>query len=151
MMAKNKGIPVKVPRAEYTPALRKRPRIGKSGSTDHERVRWCFEIFDPHDWNPGHEPVISFFDVCSHLRSYSQRAWNEVCASRRRDHAVEIASLTPAARQRLAALEMDDLDELVRFRFNGRQRLWGIRDGEFFRVLWWDPCHVVCPSALRHT
>ena len=150
-MAKHIGKHAKVPRSEFKPILRKRPRIGKTGGTDHERVRWCFEIFDHHDWSAQHEAAVPFLDVCSHLKTYSQRAWNEVCASRKRDHTVAIASLTPAARQRLITLEMDDLDELVSFRFTGRQRLWGIRDGEFFRVLWWDPCHVVCPALLKHT
>lgn len=74
--------------------------------------------------------------------------WNDTVA---RDHAVKVSSIIPEAQRRLMELQLDDTDQLWRFRFDGETRLWGLRDGSCFLVLWWDPEHKVCPSKLKHT
>ncbi len=51
------------------------------------------------------------------------------------------------AQSRLLHLKLDDEEELFRFRLDGESRVWGIREGRVFRILWWDPGHEICPSA----
>ncbi len=34
---------------------------------------------------------------------------------------------------------------------NGKQRIWGIKDRNILKVLWWDPDHEVCPSLKKYT
>ena len=50
-----------------------------------------------------------------------------------------------AARDRLAEIGQDDLDELMSFRITGESRVWCIQDSAIMRVLWWDPHHGVYP------
>jgi hypothetical protein len=59
-----------------------------------------------------------------------------------RDH------LTAKAQRRLEALELDDFDELFRFRLGNTERLWGVLPPDNPRVfypIWWDPDHKICP------
>ncbi|MBE3069939.1 MAG: hypothetical protein IMZ55_05305 [Acidobacteria bacterium] len=62
-----------------------------------------------------------------------------------------MGNLIHEAQRRLVEIKVDDRDELLRLRFGGTQRLWGVRAGRFFLALWWDPQHTICPSNLRHT
>lgn len=53
------------------------------------------------------------------------------------------------AQTRLEELKLDDEEELFRFRLDGTARVWGIREGRVFKILWWDPEHEICPSNKR--
>ena len=56
------------------------------------------------------------------------------------------------AQQRIAALQMEDrTDSIFSFAFNNMLRIIGVRDGEFFHVVWYDERHQFCPSKLKHT
>ena len=66
-------------------------------------------------------------------------------------HPVEIDQLCKEARDRLAVIELDDLDALMSFRLTGPSRVWCRMDGSVMMVLWWDPRHAVCPSNKKHT
>lgn len=66
-------------------------------------------------------------------------------------HPVPVADLCKEAQDRLAAIEQDDLDDLMSFRVTGRRRVWCIRDRNIMHILWWDPNHEVCPSLKRNT
>lgn len=122
---------------------------------DQYKVKWCFELFDGEiDWrdpNKSHLPHVAFCEVSSCLKNYSSMTWAMICSNNKRDHAVECDHLCKRARDRLLDLSLDDVDALFRFRLNGTHRLWGIRDRNVFRVIWWDPDHVVCPSTLKNT
>jgi hypothetical protein len=85
------------------------------------------------------------------MRDYERRTWAEIIANSRRDHTVPVDHLVKEARDRLVYLNQDDVDELWRLRFEGEQRIWGIKHGPLFRVLWWDPLHRVCPARKRRT
>jgi len=36
-------------------------------------------------------------------------------------------------------------------RLSGKKRVWGIREGRLFSLVWWDPEHTVGPSEKKHT
>ena len=55
------------------------------------------------------------------------------------------------ARARLSLRVRDVPSPLWSFRVNGEQRIWGLKFGPEFHVLWWDPHHRVYPSTLRNT
>jgi hypothetical protein len=79
------------------------------------------------------------------------KTWNEICAEtsgrHRKHHPQPVESLVKEAQQRLDEIDLDDLSELFRFRLMGEQRLWGVRIGVQFYVVWWDPHHKVYPVA----
>jgi hypothetical protein len=66
-------------------------------------------------------------------------------------HLVQVGDLCSKAQKRLFELSKDDCDELFSLRVTGRQRIWGIKDGNILWLLWWDPDHEVCPSYKKRT
>ena len=87
--------------------------------------------------------------VIERLTGFETITWDDL--RRSGSHPVSIGDLIKEARDRLQKLKIDDLDELYSLRISGRERLWGMRIGNVFSVLWWDPEHAVCPSNKKHT
>lgn len=116
-------------------------------------VLWSFAAFDNVDWRNAHERNKDdlFCETLMHLKSCEGRTWKQIEADRGRDHSVEVHKLTAEARKRLEEIKQGDIDSLWRLRFEGRLRIWGIRDRRVLKVIWWDPHHRICPSAKRHT
>src|SRR5680860_208464 len=61
-------------------------------------------------------------------------------------HNVSYDQLCRDAQKRLEERGLEDLDQLFSLRLSGKERIWGIREGNVLRILWWDPKHQVCPS-----
>ncbi|WP_242497881.1 hypothetical protein [Microbacterium protaetiae] len=45
----------------------------------------------------------------------------------------------------------EGLDHMVRLEIDGVKRLYGVRAGHEFHIIWWDPKHEVWPSKLHNT
>jgi hypothetical protein len=95
--------------------------------------------------------------IVTFLIEMERLTWNDVrsqmAGGERRRGAkhkpIPVSSLCPVARDRIVELELDEFEEMFRFRLGNMERLWGVvRDGVFYPV-WWDPDHKVCPSAER--
>ena len=56
--------------------------------------------------------------------------------------------LSSEANRRLGKL---GIDEIVRIRVSAKGRLFALRDGDVFDLLWWDPEHQVYPTEPRRT
>jgi hypothetical protein len=61
-------------------------------------------------------------------------------------HWVDVKDIIKPARSRLTELKMDDHDQIYSLRLTGTQRIWGIRQQSYFRLLWFDFDHKICPS-----
>ena len=119
--------------------------------TDTSRsVCWQFSLMDLSgpfscsDINPDEWLVI-----LSLMRSWETMTWIEI--EGRRNHSISIQSLSDLARKRLLHIQLDDIDEVFSLHIDGKKRLFGIRDRNIFKVLWWDREHTVCPSTKKHT
>lgn len=89
--------------------------------------------------------------VLTTLADLSTKTWTELESERsgqhKKHHGQPVATLCKAARQRLEETGLsEDYAELFRFRFGGRHRLWGVRDGFTFHVIWADMNHQVYPT-----
>ncbi len=117
------------------------------------RPVWQIGVFDQHGrWGADSVDLEQFWsELYKKLSSYESMTWGQIEIDRKRNHSVAVASVTKEARDRLSHLNLDDVDQLYRFRFDGTSRLWGIRDRELFKLLWWDPNHEICPSNKKHT
>lgn len=124
----------------------KKQAKGIPSETFDEKVQWCFELFDNYIWHGNDYQERTFRSVADGLKQYSNRTWKDINSNRSRDHYVAKDKLSHDAQRRLKKLKMDDIDNLWRFRFGGALRIWGIKAGKVFRVLWWDPQHKICPS-----
>ena len=71
---------------------------------------------------------------------------------RSKHHYLRPGSLSKEAEKRLSAKHLDDhSDQIYSFALQNRLRIVGIREDEFFRVLWYDPNHEACIAHKKHT
>jgi hypothetical protein len=131
---------------ENKPSVSKKPKAIEAYESD-QTVKWCFSLFDKDKcWHDGQYSEETFREVAYLLKNYSTMTWGMIERDRKRDHAIKISKLGKDAKKRLEELRLDDFGPLWRFRFTGLKRIWGIRMGRFFQVLWWDPQHKVYPT-----
>lgn len=112
---------------------------------DHEYSGlWNWELKS----NEAHE-------ILGYLEELSQKTWGEVDQERtgnrdrhRKHHPMPVSRLSKEAQKRLKErFQNDELpEELYRFRLEGKVRLWGIRSGRTFKVIWLDRKHKVYDS-----
>lgn len=102
--------------------------------------RWCWKNIDPFVWWDHLFPART---------SFSSMKWCEIHGDRH--HAIPVSKIIKEAQERLREIEQDDVEELYSLAIGGERRIWGIRDGIVFKVLWWDPKHEIYPSLKRHT
>jgi len=141
----------KQPVAEYIPDLQKRPKHIEP-YIDEKRVFWSFSIYDPDLRYPNEShKTISFHRIATAIKYCESRTWVDIEANHKRDHPINIDQLEKFARDRLEELQLNDFEVLLSLHFNGRCRLWGIRNQTLFQVLWLDPDHLICVSHKKHT
>lgn len=58
------------------------------------------------------------------------------------------SKLSKTAKDHLVETRRDDVEQLYKLRVDSGSRIWGIRQGEKFRILWWDPEHTVYPMDV---
>jgi hypothetical protein len=88
--------------------------------------------------------------VVERLRNLETMTWTEIEAQRSSHGWNGIGDLCRDAARRLEELKLDD-QEPYQLQVTGSERVWGIRDGRTFGILWWDPDHSVFPTAKRNT
>jgi hypothetical protein len=151
----NRGAPriKQVGTSDSLPSPRKVARRSEDpSSTNDMRPAWVFSMLDEHGpWGRTCLKELHVWDdILPKMRNYETMTWGQIEGDHKRNHSVQIGSMCKKARKRVEELKLD-IDELFRFRLTGEQRLWGIRDRNVFKLLWWDPGHEVCPSQLKHT
>ena len=110
-----------------------------------------FDVDGPWGRDQIEQSGALWSDVFPKLKNYESMTWGDILRDKHRNHAVPVDQLIKSARERLLGIKQNDVDELFRFRLSGEMRVWGIRDGRVFKILWWDPNHEICPSVLKHT
>ena len=116
-------------------------------------ISWHIRTIDKEGswgWNQVNDLTLEGFEnILSKMSNFETMKWSEIL--NRNNHPVPILDLSPEAQKRLKALRQDDVDELISLHMNGKKRIWGIRDQNVLKILWWDPNHTVYPSPKRHT
>ena len=105
---------------------------------DDKRPVWRLGALDfdgPHGWSKCSSDA-TVREVARKLAQFETQTWHEIEGAN--SHSVETSKLDLAARNRLAELGREDLENLFSLRLSGRERVWGIRDRWIFHVLWWD-------------
>lgn len=129
------------------------------GSTDHLRSVWVFTDIDKGGKFAFDVSRDDFHhkDVMEKLIEYSKMTWRDIKnhthdKGKSKHHYLSYQSLSKDARDRFNAKKLEeDSDALFSFALNNTLRIVGIREGEKFKVLWYDPGHEVCPSHKKHT
>jgi hypothetical protein len=81
--------------------------------------------------------------VIQKLAEFEGKNWNDIIKGG--SHPIPVPDLSQEARDRLVAIERDDLDELMSLRLTVSNRAWCVRSGHIMRVFWWDEHHGVYP------
>ena len=140
----------KQPVAAEKPPSGKAPRIAfDPNDVRNRRPAWRFSVMDFE--GPFHCNVdgTTAMNIHGKLKGFETMSWIEIESGG--SHNVSKDKLDPAAKKRLATLKQDDVDELFSLRLTGKQRVWGIREVNVLKILWWDPEHSVCPAPKKHT
>lgn len=154
---RRKGPPVPGVGAEKTRPVRLR---GIHGETDNGHPLWRVSFLDlDHmggwSWRideEGLRKILKFLSDMERLTWTEVRA--QIAASKKRSGAkhkfIPSVNLCALARRRLTELELDDFEQVFRFRLGNMERLWGMFHEGVFYPIWWDPAHKVCPSGDRN-
>ena len=152
-MTINKFMKRKKPTKKFTPPPSlKKPRIDSTikGSMNMYPV-WHLGMLDvngPWGWNTI-EKTFFFDKILPKVSNFESMFWKDIVG--RNNHEIPVSSIISEAQKRLAQIRLDDTEVLFSFRLTGEQRIWGIKAGNIFKILWWDPKHQICPSLLKHT
>lgn len=133
--------------------------MGQGVSTDNLPPVWTFTDIDMTGEFAFDVRRAGFRhgDVMEKMIDYSNMTWAEVKRQthdqgKSKHHYVQYESLSRDARERLKVKGLEESsDALFSFALDNTLRIIGIREGERFKVLWYDPKHEVCPSTKKHT
>ncbi len=129
----------------------KKVRGASVPDSDEQRPLWSLAIADTGGpWCPARMDAQSVTKVVLRLKSMEGLTWTEIGQSTG-SHEIGTTDLVPQAQKRLREIKQDDVDRVYSLRIEGKPRLIGIRFGNVFRVLWWDPEHAICRSTKKHT
>jgi len=132
-----------------SPQVKKEPRVGVTPGAG--KPSWLFQAMDLEGpWSCKRVGRDELLNIREHLASFESMTWTEI-QQPAKSHFVETDRIIRDAFKRLQEIKQDDTDQLFSLRISAQCRLWGIRDGDTFKILWWDPKHEICPSEKRHT
>ena len=87
------------------------------------------------------------------LKNFETTKWSEIESQmtggkdrHKKHHSMEISDLPKDARERWKSCNLQYIDTVFRFRFGSKIRVWGIREFNVFKPVWWDPEHTVFPT-----
>lgn len=143
---------------------RKRPQHRASASAGKAARARPTPQADPFKWSTGHADWDGpwswhhataddiFKKIIPVLHHHETQNWGQILGDRDHDHAIPVASLSQEAQSRLQEVWNEDLpDKLFSLEVGAASRMWGIKQGQFLRILWWDPNHTVYPVPKHHT
>lgn len=81
------------------------------------------------------------------LHEFEGLNWQQIIETG--SHPIQQNCFSKDAQNRLAAIKLDDLEEMMSFRLEGDMRVFCIRDKNLMHVFWYDPKHEVCPSLKK--
>ena len=134
----------KVPKAD--PAL--------TGPAYPHKPLWKFRGIDlAGPWGCHELTKEHLLSLVEKLSDFETMTWSQIEQKRGKhapqNHEMPVAAICSKAQGRLKELKYDDVDVLYSLHIAQLRRLWGIRRGHVFHVLWWDPEHTVYATKGR--
>ena len=151
-MADKKGKNKK-PKNKVKISTEKKARGGsilENEKVEEKKLSWKFSIIDTDGkWTFKKIEKDYFWNkLLSTLKSLESQTVGEFIIPEH-NHKIERDRLCKEAQKRLIKIKLDDCDEFYSVHINSMERLWGILEGSYFKILWWDPNHEICPSKKR--
>lgn len=127
-------------------------RIARSAAIGKQPFRWSTGLADtggPWGWHLASCGDILKVAIPS-LQGLESWTWGQIVGDQRHNHFIDVDRLAKSAQDRLREIWTEDLpDQLVSLQMSRVTRIWGIRQGSYLQVLWWDPSHTVYPVERR--
>jgi hypothetical protein len=146
----NKGKNSKTPKTSFDPKQTKKAIHTKNPEGyQNQFIAWHFECMDDSGSWPCSISVLH--EIKNRLHEYEKLKWFDLRGS---SHPLPVNKIIPKAQRRLIDLGLNDYETLYQLEIkngHGRQRLWGLRVENIFKILWWDPEHEVYPVEKRNT
>lgn len=144
----------KQPRATEGGEDVREPRRGvEDPSALKSRPSWQFHLMDmvghgkDGTWACSACGGAELHKIRERLASFESMTWVQIML-KTKSHSIPVSSVCGDARKRLEDLKLDDVEYIFSFRIGKKERLWGIRFGALFLILWWDPEHTVYPMNI---
>jgi hypothetical protein len=135
----------------YPKSPDKNPKINEPQNSLIEKPVWLINRIDFNGvfgWK-NIEDREKFIKIIERLKSFESMTWAEIIG--KENHLIPIYKLDKHAQKRLSEIKLDDIVELVSLRLSAVERIWGIKEKEKFKILWWDPEHKVYPVEKKNT
>ncbi len=141
--------------AQAPGATDKKPRgLGKADEVQSSNFAWRTKSID-YDGEWGLRTADSrtlLSKIIPRLHEYESMTWGEITGARNTsNHPMPIDKISAAALRRLADIGRDDIETLIQLNIQGKERVWGTRQGLIFHMLWWDPDHTVYRVTKKRT
>jgi hypothetical protein len=118
---------------------------------------WRFKHIDEGgEWAITEEVLPDI--IKNRLKVFETTKWSEIEAQltsdgkhkkkskrHKKHHSQDVTSLSKEAQDRWKKRKIN-YDTVFRFRFGGTLRLWGVRENNVFKPVWWDIDHTVYPT-----
>ena len=101
--------------------------------------------------------IFDHREVLEKLIHFSNMTWSQVLsathdAGKSKNHILDPEKLSKEAQERIVAKHLEgESDSIFSFALQNKLRIIGIRRGECFHAVWYDPEHEFCPSFKKHT
>jgi hypothetical protein len=137
----------RTPKTEHSPPYRQ-VKSDNPDKFDQETISWQFCRLDwEHEhWGFNQLRSTDWRDLRNALASFEGMTWAQIkqsCGGKRtgtNHHSLALSEICNRAYRRLEELKLEDSDTVFSLRLMSVVRLYGIRDGRVFRLLWYD-CH----------
>lgn len=135
----------------YKPGDSRTPHLMLYGTQREDRIgSWSWG--QAREWHPdpGNPHIYAFLDA------YKVKTWGQIEAETtrgkrgkraQRNKTYPIGAICEEAQLRLIDLQLDDQEQIFRFRMSGKRRLFGFIFGITFETVWYDAEHLICPMS----
>src|ERR1700677_3345199 len=149
----------RTPKSSFNPAYRELSSDNPT-SFDQETIAWQFHRLDwQHEhWGFNQLGSTQWRDLREALTDLEGLRWTDIkqavggrgTSGGTNHHSLDVRQLCARAYKRLEELKLEDIDVVFSLRAANALRIYGIRDGRVFRLLWYD-CHHANKNAVYVT
>ncbi|WP_448811712.1 hypothetical protein [Agromyces bauzanensis] len=146
----------KLPALAVDPSVIRVPKVVEPHAADENdrKIRFRFDAIDHDgDWSlldisrDDHAALLTFMaNIETMTAGELFRPGHRLCKVYS-----DMSECPNEAVQRRLAERFQGLDHMARLEIDGLKRLYGVRTGHEFHIIWWDPKHEVWPSTKKRT
>jgi hypothetical protein len=138
-------------RSAYSPSTNKSPvNVDDVDALESKKFKWRavprYVDYDEQEWGWNRVRMEKFFDKClKHLQHYEDKTWMQI-KEENHCHPVSLTDIVPRAQTRITS-RYGEIDNLWQVKGEGICRLFGLKDGQIFYLIWHDENHTVYPGG----